>query len=290
MNQAWHTGEKVTTPDQKRYWDVTQNIPGGRLEDGVVMDGDELGQRGPLSIPSIETKVNGAKKNQTFWKRKFGCHKTIWYQVPQEERLLWHPGSLKVLRQNLLKHWGSAAFLPWPLSLQALTFSWYIFNISYLCSDDRKAWQMSHVPNLLELPILRLLCCYQDQWLMQWPKTDVGSLYLGSPQLTFHSFIVNIYHLKPSSPQDPVCLHLLRKSFNNTKTPESPMGTPLQHALSRPGYRGISLMDFHYQKQKVATTRPKTGVGLSTVWQNQGLWINSEAIMTDYVIITQLWQ
>lgn len=61
-NQAWNTSRK-SPEETRRGPGITYRMHrGGRQEDGVVRD-DELGQRGPLSLPSKETKVNEAKKN-----------------------------------------------------------------------------------------------------------------------------------------------------------------------------------------------------------------------------------
>lgn len=59
MNQAWNTRRK--SPEETRRGPGIA-YTGGRQEDGVVRD-DELGQRGPLSLPPKEAKVNEAKKN-----------------------------------------------------------------------------------------------------------------------------------------------------------------------------------------------------------------------------------
>lgn len=59
MNQAWNIRRK-SLEETRRGSGIT--YMGGRQEDGVVRD-DELGQRGPLSLLSKETKVNEAKKN-----------------------------------------------------------------------------------------------------------------------------------------------------------------------------------------------------------------------------------
>lgn len=61
-NQAWNTSRK--SPEETRRGPGIIYM-GGRQEDEVVRD-DELGQRGPLSLPSKETKVNEARKNQRF--------------------------------------------------------------------------------------------------------------------------------------------------------------------------------------------------------------------------------
>lgn len=61
-NQAWNTSRK--SPEETRRGPRIIYM-GGRQEDEVVRD-DELGQRGPLSLPSKETKVNEARKNQRF--------------------------------------------------------------------------------------------------------------------------------------------------------------------------------------------------------------------------------
>ena len=58
-NQAWNTSRKSPKETRRGPGII---YTGGRQEDGVVRD-DELGQRGPLSLPSKETKINEAQKN-----------------------------------------------------------------------------------------------------------------------------------------------------------------------------------------------------------------------------------